>query len=177
MISKAYSNNKKKNLLAKRDLDKQKKTSRAYKLFKSAIKTTPTLKAYNFGLDSFMIYSGFAKYDQVVKRKPEIIQEKAENFILELIDQEKKSVTIRQYLAGIELFFQMNKMLYHPKVLKNMIPSNDYKKAGYRPYTNEEIKLLLDTTTKLRTKAVIHFFASTGATPYDCRPYVFHHHQ
>jgi len=39
------------------------------------------------------------------------------------------------------------------------------KQGGERPYTTNEIKRMLDVSPKLRTKALIHFFNSTGIRP------------
>lgn len=75
-----------------------------------------------------------------------------------------KSVTIKNYLSGPKLFFDMNRKFYHKKILAKMIPEME-KEGNEKPYTTEDIKVMLSTTTIKRTKAMIHFFASTGARP------------
>ena len=79
-----------------------------------------------------------------------------------------KGVTTRKMLAGVMKFLDMNRKLYHKKALLGLVRENRNKSdeiAGSMPYTNAEIKRMLDGTKKLRTKAIIHFFKDTGARP------------
>lgn len=59
----------------------------------------------------------------------------------------------------------MNMVLYHKRILRKLLPSNDQEQGGKLPYTTEEINRMLSVTIKLRSKAVIHYFASTGCRP------------
>ena len=144
-------------------LDSSKESSRAYFKFTQSIKTKKTLSAYNYALDKFMANSKMTDYNKVVKLKPERIQDLLEDFVISL--KKYSFSTANQYLAGVELFFDMNMVLYHKKVLRKLLPGNDKEQSGKLPYTTDEIKRMLESTTKLRSMAVIHFFASTGSRP------------
>ncbi len=152
-----------KQLLILKTLDEDKKTSKAYQIFKSAIKSDSTLRAYNFALDKFMILSKFKSYNDAAKLKTDIVQDYLESYMIAI--NHLKYYTANQYLSGVELFFDMNKVLYHKRILRKLLPSNDVQLGGKDPYTTEEIERMLSVTIKLRSKAVLHFFASTGCRP------------
>ncbi len=144
-------------------LDKDKETSKAYKTFKASIKRETTLRAYNHALDRFMILTNFKNYDSITKLKVDKIQDLLESYIISI--NKLNFQTVNQRLAGIELFLDMNKILYHKTILRKLLPGNDKESGGKLPYTTEEIQKMLSVTTKLRSKAIIHYFASTGSRP------------
>jgi len=141
--------------------DKQK--SRAFQKFAKSIKRDTTRRAYYYALDSFMVLSKISSYDKMIKKSAAKVQELLEDYIISL--NEYKFSSANQRLAGVELFFDMNMVLYHKKVLRKLLPNNDHEPGGKVPYTTDEINRMLSVTTKLRSKALIHFFASTGCRP------------
>lgn len=146
-----------------KELDLQKEKSKAYFKFKQAIKRPTTFRAYNLALDRFMILSKMKSYDKVTTLKTDKVQDLLESYIISL--NKMSFQTANQRLAGVELFFDMNMVLYHKKVLRKLLPGNDKEQGGKLPYTTEEIREMLSLTTKLRSKAIIHFFACTGCRP------------
>jgi len=150
-------------LVILKTLDQDKETSRAYNKFRQAIKTSSTLKSYNYALDKFMIQSKIKSYDAAIKLKEDRIQDHLEDFIISL--KNLRYPTANQYLSGVELFFDMNMVLYHKRILRKLLPSNNVEQGGKLPYTTEEINRMLSVTIKLRSKAIIHYFASTGCRP------------
>jgi integrase/recombinase XerD len=152
-----------KQLVILKALDEDKKTSKAYYKFMQSIKTTSTLKAYNYALDKFMILSKLKSYDNVIKLKTDDIQDLLESYVISLKNRSYQTVNL--YVSGVELFFEMNKVLFHKRILRKLFPGNDKEPGGKLPYTTEEIERMLSVTTKLRTKAIIHYLASTGSRP------------
>lgn len=152
-----------KQMLIQKALDLDKEKSLAYQKFKQSIKTPATQRAYNNGLDKFMIQSNLKKYDSVLRLDTNEIQHLLEQFVISI--KNLSHSTVNQYLSGVELFLDMNRILYFKRILRKLLPSNDKIQGGRLPYTTAEIKDMLSATTKLRSKAVIHFFASTGARP------------
>jgi len=145
-----------KQLVILKILNEDKKISNAYQKFKAAIKSDSTLKAYNSALDKFMILSKFKSYDDTVKLKTDTVQDYLESFMIAI--NHLRYLTANQYLSAVELFFDMNKVLYHKRILRKLLPSNDVQLGGKDPYTTEEIDRMLSVTIKLRSKAVLHFF-------------------
>ncbi len=152
-----------KQMAIQKSLDEDKETSRAYHKFKQSIKTPSTLRAYNYALDKFMIKSTLKSYEHILKLSGENIQGLLEDYIISLKNYSFQSANL--YLAGVELFLDMNMILYHKRILRKLLPNNDAEPGGKLPYTTEEIGRMLSVTTKLRTKAVIHYLASTGSRP------------
>ena len=56
-------------------------------------------------------------------------------------------------------------VLYHKRILRKLLPSNNIEQGGKLPYKTEEIQRMLSVTIKLRSKAVLHYFSSTGCRP------------
>lgn len=140
-------------------------TSRAFRLFKASIKSEATLNVYKYSLDEFIRFSKIQDYDSLLKLNRKKIQKLLEDWVISLANKGLKAHSIRSKLNGVELFMEMNKIFFHKKILHKLIPSNDYILGGGVPFTTEEIQRMLSSTTKLRTKAVIHFLASTGPRP------------
>ena len=139
--------------------------SRSFTLFEAAIKSPQTKQIYKYSLHEFMKFANIKEYDDIVKLGQEKLQKILENWIIHLSKKGLKALTIRGKLSPVDLFLDMNKVDYHKRVIRRLIPSDDYVPGGDKPFTTEEIKKMLAATTKLRTKAVIHFFASTGIRP------------
>lgn len=119
---------------------------------------------YKFHLDKFLEFTKIKDYDSLVGLDSDTIQMLLENFVIYLKGKNLKAKSIRNYLNGIELFFDVNKKTYFKRVLRKMIPE-DTKEGNDQPYTTEDVQKMLDATNSKRMKALIHFFASTGARP------------
>jgi integrase/recombinase XerD len=132
---------------------------RSYKIFKKAIKNEKTLKNYNYSLKEFLKYTNFANYDQVCASNK--IQEMLENWIMDLSDKAVKGNSIRTKLSSVELLLEMNRVVFYKKILHRLIPKDNGIAGGSLPFTNADIRQMLESTKKLRTKALIHFIAST----------------
>lgn len=139
--------------------------SRSFTLFEAAIKSDQTKSVYTYSLHEFMKFTKISQYDSIVKLSPDKIQKLLENWVMDLTTRNLKASTIRGKLGSIELFLEMNKITYYKKILHKLIPSSDYIPGGEKPFTTEDIQRFLDSTTKLRTKALVHFLASTGVRP------------
>jgi len=150
-------------IVIQKSLNADKETSRAYHKFRQSIKAPTTLRAYNYSLDKFMTLSNLKSYDRIIKLSGENVQGLLEDYIISL--KNYRFQTANLYLAGVELFLDMNMVLYHKKILRKLLPNNDAVQGGKLPYKTEEIERMLSVTTKLRTKAVIHYLASTGSRP------------
>jgi len=116
-------------------------------------------------MHEFMRFAKIKNYDDIPKLTTDKIQKLLEDWIMHLSKRELRSTAIQSKLSAVEFFLEMNNLDFRKKILHRLIPSSDYIPGGEVPFTNEEIKKMLSTTTKLRTIALIHFLASTGARP------------
>jgi len=130
--------------------------SRTFSLFENAIKSEATKIVYKNSLHAFMKFAKIKNYDDIVKLSTNKLHQLLTDWVLFLTQEGLKAATIRNKLSAVELFLDMNMKTYHQKV---------YVRGGDIPFTTEEIQRFLKSTTKLRTKVLIHFLASTGARP------------
>lgn len=112
-----------------------------------------------------MRFAKIKNYDDIPKLRTKKIQTLLENWVMHLSDKGLKAQSIKGKIHAVELFLEMNKMIFHKRVLHKLIPSDDYIAGGEKPFTTEEIQKMLAASAKLRTKAIIHFLASTGVRP------------
>ena len=88
------------------------------------------------------------------------------DWILLLKEKKLKSNSILTKLHAVELFLLVNEVSFNPKILHKLVPPDDEIGGGSIPFTRQEIQKMLESTNKPRTKALLHFFASTGAIRY-----------
>jgi len=92
------------------------------------------------------------------------------DLLLDWIDSEKekgnKGSTIASKICAAETFFEMNRKIWHSKLVRRSIPSDETEPSGKLPVTDKELQVMLSLTNDLRNIALIHFFASTGIRPY-----------
>ncbi|MGB6463277.1 MAG: hypothetical protein WBF38_03520 [Nitrosotalea sp.] len=67
---------------------------------------------YKFHLDKFLEFTKIKDYDSLVGLDSDAIQMFLENFVIYLKGKNLKAKSIRNYLNGIELFFDVNKKTY-----------------------------------------------------------------
>ncbi|MGI0027044.1 MAG: tyrosine-type recombinase/integrase [Nitrosopumilaceae archaeon] len=138
---------------------------RSYRLFDKAIKSPKTKVVYHYLLKEFLSFTKCNTYDEIILFDVDKLQKTLEDYLLFLEEKGLKGSSIKTRLAPVLLFLDMNKKSYHKRVLRNLIPSKQGRMGGEAPFTTEEIRRMLNCTTKLRTRALIHFLASTGVRP------------
>jgi len=136
-----------------------------YDLFVSAIKTDATRLSYTASMKKFKDFCGVSKYSQFTRMSKTKLKAFLVSYIIHLKSKNLTSKSISLYLSAIELFLEMNEVNYPRLVIRRLLPTDDKKQGGERPYTTLEIKRMLEVSPKLKTKALIHFFTSTGIRP------------
>ena len=82
-----------------------------------------------------------------------------------LTDRRLPASSVRKMLAGPKRFFMMNRRRWHMRIVRKGVGSDDAEPRDRALVTSGEIRALLGATTKLRTRAFVHFVASTGIHP------------
>ena len=137
---------------------------KSYKVFEKSIKTKVTLIHYDDWLHTFFKYSGYQDLDKITELPTPKLQDLLKNWVMALGERVKPN-TVKAYLSAVEHFLDMNEVVFHKKVVRSLIKSDDSVLAGDVPFNSEEIARMLASTTKLRSKALIHLLASTGIRP------------
>jgi len=142
-----------------------KKSINPFLRFSEAIQTQKTSENYVLWLKQFCDYTKFDP-DGLSQLKPDELEDLILEWIVHLKRRAEKGElspnSLRPMLAPIQLFCERNRITLDWKGLKKYLPRRvPTKNQG--AWTNEEVKKILDATTSLRNKAIIHFLASTGA--------------
>ena len=95
--------------------------NRSYRIFLRAVQNRNTLKTYKYHLKNFLKYVNLPNYDSIIACGTDKIQELLENWVLDLTDKGRKGTAIKTTLAGVELFLEMNKVIYHKKLLHRLV--------------------------------------------------------
>jgi len=133
---------------------------RSILMFENSIKSEHTRKTYIYHLNKFMKYFEIDDYDSLAAIGSERMQIMMEDYVMDL----KKTLTassLRVKIAAISTFLECNDIELRWKKIKRLMPAAS-KKTGGEAWTTEDIKTMLSFTTDHRTKALVHFLASTG---------------
>ena len=152
---------------------KKKQESKAFKNFVRGMNNETTKANYTEWLRNDIMKFAYAQkiiskteeYDELAQ----LDQEQITDFLLDWIDFKKeqgvKPKTISTKISSVEMFFDMNRKLFHRKIVRKTIGKDDSPIGGGVSFTDDDVKDMLSVSRSLRTKALIHFFASTGTRP------------
>jgi site-specific recombinase XerD len=112
---------------------------RCMELFENSIKSKNSLEQYHYNLRKFLEFTGVKDHETLANLDSDTIQRFLEDYVIMLRKRELSCATIRSYLSGPELFFELNKKTIHKKILHKMIPEK-VKGGSDKPYTTEEIQ-------------------------------------
>lgn len=142
-----------------------------YRRFYNSIKTHATRRSYVYGLDRFMKFllttkkiSHVDDFTLLTDFDSDKITDVLEEYVFEL-NQTLKPRSINAFLAPVELFFEMNRKIWHKKLVRKSIQKNNSEQFGNTPITIDEIQNILDVCKHPRDIALVHFLASTGIRP------------
>lgn len=129
--------------------------------FFAGIRAEQTRKDYERYLNYFLKFVKIKEAGGLLQLKDTALQEMVEDYVISLKGRGLSKGYIDGQIAGLELFFAMNDKVLNWKKIKKMTPARK-KPKGEKPYRSKEIERMLELTTSLRNKAVIHLMASTG---------------
>ena len=136
---------------------------RSLTLFENTNNTESTLKLYKKGLDNYLDFVGYTmRYDEYLELDSEKIHSHLEDYVMYHRKRNVKGTTIRGYLKPVYLFLDVNRKQYFAKSINRLIPKDKTKKGNDKPFTDEDIQNMLESTTKKRNKALVLFFSSVG---------------
>lgn len=137
----------------------------AMDVFYGAISSDATKAEYANKLKRYEEFFEIADWDEYVAKDPNEIHDHLVYYINSQKKTEIKSRTIKSMMSSVFLMLEMNRVTLHKKILQKMLPNDTTTGGGKMPYLTEEIQSMLDSTDRLRVKALIHFLASTGSRP------------
>ena len=133
---------------------------RSYLLFKHSIKSKETIKQYTYYLNKFIEFYKIKDYDALISIPQNHLQIMVEDYVMDLKNRVSPN-TVPTPMNAIQIFFESNDIELKWKKIRRLYPAK-IKVSGERGWTTNEIQKMLQTTTNLRNKALIHFLASSG---------------
>ena len=102
-------------------------------------------------------------FESLLEYDSEKITDILEDFVNYLEEQGLVYETIKSTLAATELFFEMNRKLWHKKLVRRSIQREDRIQGGKEPATNDDLQNMLKYCERsIRKRAIILFLGSTG---------------
>ena len=138
------------------------------------VPSTPKSKeSYAYKIQRFMKFTTTRHYtkhpedfESLLQYDGEKITDILEEFVNYLESQGLVAEAVKPTLAAPELFFEMNRKLWHKKLVRRGIQKEDRIQGGKAPATKEDIQQMLKYCERsLRKQAIIHFLACTGIRP------------
>ena len=71
-----------------------------------------------------------------------------EQYVYDLEDEELISDSVKSTITAPELFFEMNRKLWHKKLVRRSIEKTDRVQAGQEPATDEDVQMMLSYCEK-----------------------------
>jgi len=154
-------------------IDQMKKEHPCVSKMMKTLATDKGRESYAYKLQRFMVFAAEKKYvkhnedfESLLKYDTEQITDILEDFVNYLENQNLVSSSVAVILTSIELFFEMNRKIWHKKLVKRSIQKEDRILGGSEPATTEDINLMLKYCERsVRKRAMILFLASTGIRP------------
>ena len=136
------------------------RTQRSFLLFENGIRAEQTARTYKIYLERFRKFAKIKDYDSLITMSDKDRRILLEDYIL-ANKRKYRYTTLDTMLGAIIKFFTMNDIVINAKKLHSLFPART-KTIGYKAYTTEDVKLILDQTRIIKHKALIHFLASSG---------------
>ncbi len=150
-----------------------KKDHPGFRKFIKVPSTPKSKESYSYKMQRFMRFATQFKFipheedfESLLQYDGEKITDILEEFVNYLEDQRLVSEAIKPTLASPELFFEMNRKLWHKKLVRRGIQKQDRVQGGNAPATDEDLQnMLVYCQRSLRKQSIIHLLASTGIRP------------
>jgi len=133
-------------------------------VFEHAINSEHTKKQYYYWLNRFLKFCKIQDYDSLLTISPNKLQTMVEDYVFKIKKTDQPS-SVANSLSSIQCFFSVNDVILNWDKIKRFLPKQETKTSGKRAYTNQEVKELLDRTSKPNHRALILVMASSGVRP------------
>lgn len=136
-------------------------SQRSMILFEESIKSISTKELYIKNLKRFMQFTNTKSSDQLIAISSTNLQKMLEDYLIELRHTiNPNSIPIR--FTALRHFCIMNRKKINWDIIYKLFPPKQ-KRTGHKPWAVADIQNMLKHNGNVRTNALIHFLASTGA--------------
>jgi len=149
---------------------KMKSEHRCFKKFINSLNSVLAQQSYGYHIQKFMRFCVAAKYitheeafEELLEFDSEKITDVLEDFVESLQEVNYKNVSTA--LSSPELFFTMNRKIWHNKMVRKGIKQLDIIRGGSLPITDEEIEQVYINCNRPRDRFLISLLGCTGIRP------------
>ncbi len=136
--------------------------SRAIKVFENYLHSPNTIVTYTFCITRFIKWAKIPTWEILLDMNTKELKNLLEDYFIELKTKGLTSIYCKNSSFAIQAFLEANDYEgINWKKLRKLI-GKDEKKRNSRPWTNDEIKRMLEVAKSLRNKALILFLSSSG---------------
>ena len=143
---------------------------KCFRKFINSLDSENSRESYGYKFQKFM---KFAMDEKLVKHKEdfesllEFDSEKITDMLEDYVSflQENKIRNVRTDLAAPELFFEMNRKMWHNKLVRKGIRKLNIRKGGGLPIEDSEVEAVYFGTTSIRKRCIISMVSSLGIRP------------
>jgi len=140
--------------------EQEQQKSRVEWIYEQSIRSESTRATYLRVLKKYMKFVGVSNAGELLEADRKTIQERIEDFVI----SQKGTLNPNSFppeLAPIFLFYELNDVILNKTKIRKLYPAK-IKKMGFQAYARQDIRFLLENTSKRRSKAIILIFTSTG---------------
>lgn len=129
-------------------------------MFQESLRSEESVKVYTYLIMKFMKFHNLKDFDSIVKIENKELQKLVETYVIYLKKQVSPN-TLPSQINAIKTFLEANDIDLNWRKIKRLYPA-PVKRSGSSAYSTEDVKKMLNVTSQLRNKAIIHFLASSG---------------
>lgn len=129
-------------------------------MFQESLNSEYSQRKYTYLVKLFKNYYKIKDFDGIIKFEKKELQKMVETYVIHI----KKTInpnTVPTYINPIKTFLETNDIDLNWRKIKRLFPAK-VKRSGASAYQTADIQLMLNVTSQIRNKAIIHFLASTG---------------
>lgn len=137
--------------------------SSAYDNFQAALqqKAPATRKTYDDSLKQYMKHYRIERHDLLLNGTNEALEDRIKDFFQVIRNTEKSFSTANKTFWALRKFYSANRIVLNWDHVSSFMPAKPEKEQLDRPYSHEEISMLL-SEADLRTKTAILVMSTSG---------------
>ena len=150
--------------------DKMKSKHRCFKKFINSLNSVLAQQSYGYHIQKFMKFcveqkhiSGEEEFEELLEFDAEKITDVLEDYVEYLQEDNYKNVSTA--LSSPELFFTMNRKIWHNKLVRKGIKRLDRIRGGSLPITDKEIEKVYNNCKRPRDRCIISLLGCIGIRP------------
>lgn len=143
---------------------------KCFRKFIGSLNAETSRETYGYKIQKFMSFAVDQKlvqhtedFESLLEFNTEKITDVLEDYVFFL--QERGDIAVGTDLASPELFFEMNRKIWHNKLVRKGIRKLQRKKGGELPIEDKELEAVYFGAKTLREKCIISVLSSLGIRP------------